>query len=95
MTKLYLNKDIEQDIINAKQTLEDAGYYIGNLYHVDDVKTYFDCTDAEAMEVLDSALENDGTAEQIWMAIRDVGDMMGLKEIDEYGEPLKKQNLWR
>ena len=67
----------------AIDVLEKAGYYVGSLYHVDDVKTYFDCTDDEAMEVLDSALDNDGTAETIWVAIREIGWMMGLKEIED------------
>lgn len=67
----------------AIDVLEKAGYYVGSLYHVDDVKTYFDCTDDQAIDVLDSALDNDGTAETIWMAIRDIGDMMGLKEKED------------
>ena len=67
----------------AIDVLEKAGYYVGSLYHVDDVKTYFDCTDDEAMEVLDSALDNDGTSETIWVAIREIGWMMGLKEIED------------
>ena len=80
-------KQLPEDIIatndkiaDAKELLRENGYYIYSIYHVDDVKTYFDCTDAEAMDVLDSALDNDATAETIWMAIRDIGDMMGLKE---------------
>ena len=71
---------INDKIADAKELLRENGYYVYSIYHVDDVKTYFDCTDAEAMEVLDSALDNDGTVETIWMAIRDIGDMMGLKE---------------
>jgi|TARA_R100000482_G_scaffold91074_1_gene37432 hypothetical protein len=71
---------INDKIADAKELLRENGYYIYSIYHVDDVKTYFDCTDAEAMDVLDSALDNDATAETIWMAIRDIGDMMGLKE---------------
>lgn len=70
-------------IDKAKKTLEEAGYYIGNLYHVADVKSHFDCTDDQALQVLDSAMDNDGTAEQIWMAIRDIGNMMGLNEIED------------
>ena len=71
---------INDKIADTKELLRENGYYIYSIYHVDDVKTYFDCTDAEAMDVLDSALDNDATAETIWMAIRDIGDMMGLKE---------------
>jgi len=70
------------EIEKAKEILTKHGYYVGNLYQADDVRTYFDCTDDEALEVLDKALDNDGTAETIWIAIRDIGEMMGLKEIE-------------
>jgi hypothetical protein len=69
-----------EEIARAKETLMKHGYYVGNLYQADDVRTYFDCTDDEALDVLDGALDNDGTAETIWIAIRDIGEMMGLKE---------------
>ena len=72
-----------KEIQKAKDILTKAGYYVGNLYQADDVRTYFDCTDDEALDVLDSALDNDGTAETIWIAIRDIGEMMGLKEIED------------
>ena len=72
-------------ISQAKDTLTEAGYYIGNLYQVEDVQTYFDCTDDEALDVLDGAMDNEGTAEQVWTAIREVGDMMGLKEKEDDG----------
>ena len=71
-----------KEIADAKETLMKHGYYVGNLYQADDVRTYFECTDDEALDVLDKALDNDGTAETIWIAIRDIGEMMGLKEIE-------------
>tara|TARA_R100000231_G_scaffold138719_1_gene117778 strand:+ start:8214 stop:8507 length:294 start_codon:yes stop_codon:yes gene_type:complete len=73
---------IKNDIAKARDVLEEAGFYLGSLYHVDDVKRYFKCTNEEAMDVLDSAMDNDGTAETIWLAIKDIGEMMGLKEIE-------------
>tara|TARA_R100001594_G_scaffold129978_1_gene168843 strand:- start:305 stop:625 length:321 start_codon:yes stop_codon:yes gene_type:complete len=84
-----LKKDVDKiqacydRVKKARDILTQAGYYVGNLYHTDDVKRYFDCTQDEALDVLDSALDNDGTAEQIWMAIRDIGNMMGLKEQED------------
>ena len=72
-------------IQKAKDVLTKAGYYIGNLYQVEDVQVYFDCTDNEALDVLDGAMDNEGTAEQVWTAIREVGDMMGLKEKEDDG----------
>jgi len=71
------------EIEKAKEILTKHGYYVGNLYHADDVQTYFDCTDDEALDVLDRSLDNDGTSEQIWMAIRDIGEALGLKEKED------------
>ena len=44
-------------------------YQTENLWCVDDVKSKFNCTDDEALEVLEQALTNDATMEQIWFAI--------------------------
>ena len=66
----------------AKKILEEQGYFTRNLWHVDDVKGMFKCTDEEAQDVLDDALTNDGTMEQIWLAIGIVGDSKSLTEIN-------------
>jgi muramoyltetrapeptide carboxypeptidase LdcA involved in peptidoglycan recycling len=73
------NKKIEQ----AKALLEEAGYFTRNLWHVDDVKGKFKCTDEQAQEVLDDALTNDATMEQIWLAIGIVGESKSLTEINQ------------
>ena len=67
----------------AKKVLEENGYQTYNLWHVDDVKSKFDCNDDEAMGVLISALQNDATMEQIWYAIQFHGEEEGLKIIEE------------
>jgi hypothetical protein len=57
-------------IEQAKAILRDAGYFVDNLWHVDDVKSRYEgCEDDTAQEVLDRALTNEGTMEQIWYAI--------------------------
>lgn len=57
-------------IAQAKFTLRQAGYFVDNLWHVDDVKLRYNCKDDEqAQEILSSALENDATMDQIWFAI--------------------------
>lgn len=57
-------------IEEAKATLRDAGYFVDNLWHVDDVKSRYEgCDDDDAQEVLDRALTNEATMEQIWFAI--------------------------
>ncbi len=56
-------------IEQAKKTLRDAGYFTDNLWHVDDVKSRYECDNETAIDILDDALSNDATMEQIWFAI--------------------------
>jgi len=65
-------------IEQAKQVLKDNGYYVGNLWSVDDVQANYNCTEEEAQEVLDGALNNDATMEQIWYAIDFHAEEIGL-----------------
>ena len=51
----------------AKEFLTRKGYYVGNLWSIDDV--HYECVPFEAMGILDKALTNDATMEQIWLAI--------------------------
>jgi hypothetical protein len=63
----------------AKEVLRAAGYFVDNLWSIEDVKSMYDCTDEEAYEVLDEALRNDFTMEQIWTAIRVCSEEINLK----------------
>jgi hypothetical protein len=59
-----------QAISNAKQVLRDNGYFVDNLWHVDDVKLRYNCNNNEqAQDILDRALTNDATMEQVLFAI--------------------------
>lgn len=49
--------------------IEDKGHQLYNLWHVDDVKSRYECDDDEAMDVLENALTNEATMDQIWLAI--------------------------
>lgn len=75
-------KPTHEEIQKAKDVLENAGYYCGNLWSLEDVQGKFDCTDEKAYEVLDAALQNDATMEQIWFAIDFHGEDNELKKID-------------
>ncbi len=57
------------EIEKAKATLRDAGYFVNNLWHVNDVKFKYECDNETALEILDNALANEGTMGQIWFAI--------------------------
>ena len=57
-----------------KNELKERGYFVGNLWTIDDVQSRFNCTDDEAQEVLEQALTNEVTMEQIWFAIQFHGE---------------------
>jgi hypothetical protein len=69
------------EIEKAKKVLEDAGYQVSNLWHIDDVKQNYDCTDEEAMQVLIEALDNEATIEQIFYAIDFQAEELELNKI--------------
>lgn len=69
-------KEIEQ----ARQVLREAGYFVDNLWSIEDVQLSFKCTEEEAQEVLEMALTNDYTQEQIWFAINDAAMELKLEE---------------
>ena len=56
-------------IEQAKQVLKEAGYFTDNLWHVSDVKDRCNCENDVAQEILEEALTNEYTMEQIWFAI--------------------------
>ena len=62
--------------------LEAEGYYVGNLWHISDVQMNFDCTEQEAMKVLDKTFNNEYVNEQIFDSIKIIADSMNLKHIE-------------
>ncbi len=72
-----------EEIAKAKEVLKANGYFVDNLWHVDDVRTKFNCTDEEAQYVLEQSLTNEATMEQIWFSIGEFGNIKGLEEIND------------
>lgn len=70
-------------ILEAKAFLEQQGFQTNNLWHIDDVKGKFNCTDEQAHEVLIKSLTNEATMEQIWLAIGMIGEAQGLEPKEE------------
>jgi hypothetical protein len=68
----------------AIQVLRSNGYYVGNMWHRSDVTEKFHCTDEEADEILDNALNSDWICERIQESIFDEGRLMELELKDEY-----------
>jgi hypothetical protein len=58
------------EINKAKQVLREAGYYVDNLWSIDDVRDDDnELTDEQKMQALDMAFDNEYTTEQIFYAI--------------------------
>jgi len=72
----------EFTIEQAKELLKANGYFVDNLWHVEDVKSKFKCTDEQAQVILDRALTNEATMEQIWFSINEFGSIDNLEEIE-------------
>ena len=65
---------MEKEIEKAREVLREAGYYVDNLWHIDDVRTLFEnVTDEQAQEILDKSFQNEATFDQIWFAIEQIG----------------------
>ena len=70
------------NIEEAKQVLKEAGYYVGNLWSVQDVQSKFECTEEEAQHILNEVFNSDYIGSEINDTIQDFGESAGLKEID-------------
>ena len=66
-----------------KEELSRRGFFTDNLWSVQDVKSIFSVNDEEAQDILDEALTNEATMEQIWLSIGIFGDMEGHRRVDE------------
>jgi len=71
------------NVEEAKAVLKANGYFVDNLWHVEDVKSKFNCTDDEAQYILERSLTNEATMEQIWFSIDEFGEMENLKPVIE------------
>lgn len=78
------NITIEQ----AKEVLRKSGYYVENLWSIDDVKmNHRDAngnkiTNEMAQTILNNVLKNEATMDQIWFAIDQYSEEMGLIKIN-------------
>jgi hypothetical protein len=72
-----------EEIQQAKEYLKSHGYYTDILWNINDVQSMFNCTEDEAQDVLDGALNNEATMEQIWFAITMHAENDELEKIEE------------
>lgn len=68
----------------AKEVLRREGYFVDNLWHIDDIQYRYNCDDdVQANALLNSALTNEATMNQIWFAIDMIAQNDGLTLITE------------
>ena len=63
----------------ARALLRKKGYFVDNLWCIDDVTQNYNCTEEDAQEVLSMALTNECTIERIFWAIDDACDTLEIK----------------
>lgn len=69
-------------IEDAKEVLRNAGFFVDNLWSVNDVKDRYKCDDDTAQNILNGALTNEWISEQIFSTIKDLAEDEGLEEIE-------------
>ena len=73
-------KDQQMSVDSAKGYLKERGYFVDNLWHLNDVSDRFECTDDQAHKVLSKVLESDYIMMSIHEAICQVAqDEFNLK----------------
>lgn len=72
------------EIEYARDLLENSGYYVGSLWHTQDIKTFYECNDAQAMKVLDHVLNgNEYVSYAVWDMIDIVTKQLEIKKRDD------------
>jgi hypothetical protein len=68
------------EIQQAKEVLRNAGYFVDNLWHVDDVTNIeASLSKDQSIKILDMALNNESTMDQIWYSIKIATDILTEK----------------
>ena len=81
---MQITKEQIEEIEKAKEILRREGYFVNNLWHIEDVKTFYKCNDEQAMEVLDHVLNgNDFVTDSIWRMMDMIADGLNIKKRDE------------
>lgn len=56
-------------IQEARAILREAGYFVDNLWHIDDVMDNYECDKDVAYDILKNSITNDSVMSHIWEAI--------------------------
>jgi len=67
---------------SARKVLRSHGYFVDNLWNIEDVQSRYECDKDKAQYVLERALTNEATLEQIFIAIDIIAEIENLKPIN-------------
>ena len=67
----------------SREFLKSKGYYVGNLWSIDDVQEHYECTDIEAMGILDKVLQSDRLMSEVFEMINHYAEENNLKLREE------------
>lgn len=76
-------RDKIKDISKARLLLRKSGYFVEHLWSNDDVKQNYECSEEQAQRVLEMALTNEATMQQIWLAIDDACETLDIRKINQ------------
>ena len=85
----YLRDEVKRlkeklnDGATARALLRSKGYFVENLWSVDDVMQNYDCNKDVAYDVLERAMTNEATTEQIFLAIDYTCDDLEIKQLKD------------
>lgn len=71
----------ELTVEKAKAFLKQNGYFVDNLWSIRDVLIDWECTEEQAQIILNMALKNPSTYNQIWDSIEEAAIFFNLKPI--------------
>ncbi len=62
----------DMDSNDLRDELASRGFYTNNLWHVDDVKQNYECSDEDAQEILDKTMQSEWVTQEIFTFIDEV-----------------------
>jgi len=62
----------DMDSNDLRDELASRGFYTNNLWHVDDVKQNYECSDEDAQEILDKTMQSEWVTREIFTFIDEV-----------------------
>ena len=67
---------------DLRNILEQRGYYMGNLWCIEDVTRNYECTKEEAQRILDKTVGGEWITQQVFEMINEYAIDMGLNEVE-------------